>query len=38
MKELEELGAKGIYSDFINPKTGENRYEVKEESKEAVAN
>lgn len=38
VKELEELGAKGIYSDFINPKTGENRYEVKEESKEAVAN
>lgn len=28
--ELESLGAKGIYSDFINPKTEENRYEVKE--------
>lgn len=33
VKELLGLGAKGIYSDFINPKTGENRYEVKENNK-----
>lgn len=38
VKELEELGAKGIYSDFINPKTGENRYEVKENNKEEINN
>lgn len=38
VKELEELGVKGIYSDFINPKTGENRYEVKENNKEEINN
>ena len=27
--ELEKLGAKGIFSDFINPKTEKNRYEAK---------
>lgn len=33
VKELEALGAKGIYSDFINPKTEENRYEKEQEKK-----
>lgn len=33
VKELEVLGAKGIYSDFINPKTEENRYEKEQEKK-----
>lgn len=38
VKELFGMGAKGIYSDFINPKTGENRYEVKENNKEEANN
>lgn len=38
VKELFGMGAKGIYSDFINPKTGENRYEVKENNKEEINN
>ena len=35
VKELEKLGAKGIFSDFINPKTEENRYEIEAEEEEA---
>ena len=38
VNELFGMGAKGIYSDFINPKTGENRYEVKENNREEVNN
>ena len=38
VKELFGMGAKGIYSDFINPKNGENRYEFKEDNKDEVNN
>lgn len=38
VKELEQLGAKGIFSDFINPKTGENRYELEAEEEASNEN
>ena len=38
VKNLFDMGVKGIYSDFINPKNGENRYEVEENKNKEIKN
>lgn len=38
VKNIFDMGVKGIYSDFINPKNGENRYEVEENKNKEIKN